>query len=368
MLPILNNCNSTNRQLSEIYTTWGYAKLLQHTEVLFSIQKNKEFKPIQLQICPTELCESDCPFCAVGYRPYKSSMPWKKLEKCLLDFKKLGIKSVEITGGGNPLLYKYEKKTINDILFLCSDLELDIGLITNSHKLTNINKSLYDKINWIRVSLIKLDEGINPDEYDFNDFPESKLGFSYIVYDESKGCRTKKEYDGTNNDTFEKIKKLIDIYPGVKFVRLAGNSLISGYNQKTKEKYLDKVKDLDPKFFIKDIGEKDFPFELGCYIGMIRPYVAPSPLGDGEYHVYICNSHVLFSNQNYNLEYSLCEVENISKTYEMLNKNFKEKGYPYEVKKNEGKNWISTCKLCFYNPNNELLYNVCTELPDKNFP
>lgn len=370
MLPIIQDCGSNqNQKMSEIYTTWGYTKLLQHTDVLFSIQKEKKFRPIQLQLCPTEKCESDCPFCAVGYRPYKSSMSWEKLSKCILDFKKLGIKSLEITGGGNPLLYRdKDGKTINDIIALASDLELDIGIITNGHKLKVIDKALYDKINWIRVSLIKLDEGLEPEDYDFADFPQSKLGFSYIVYDNSEGCRTKSKYEGTTEKTFEKMAKLVGMYPSVKFVRIAGNSLITGYNQKTKDKYLDLIQNLDSKFFVKDIGEKDFPFNGGCYVGMIRPYVAPSPKGDGTYHVYICNSHVLFSNQNYDLKYSLCEVGDICEAYEKLNENYRKNGYPYEVDGNKGTNWESTCKLCFYNPNNELLYNVCTEIPDKNFP
>jgi hypothetical protein len=369
MLPVINkkSCNSSS-DMSEMYTTWGHAKLLQHTDVLFSIQKNREFKPIQLQICPTELCESDCPFCAVGYRPYKSSMPWEKLKKCIEDFKKLGIKSLEITGGGNPLLYKKDNRTINDIISLAADLDLDVGVITNSNKLGAIDKSLHDKINWLRVSLIKLDEGLRPEDYDFAGFPESKLGFSYIVYDKSNGCRTNSSYEGTTAETFEKITKLIKMHPSTKFVRIAGNSLITGYNQKTKEKYLNLIENLDSKFFVKDIGDKDFPYDSGCYVGMIRPYIASSPNGDGSYHVYICNSHVLFCDQNYDLNYSLCEVDDICKTYNNLNENFKKYGFPYEVKGNEGKNWSSVCKLCFYNPNNELLHNVCVELPDKNFP
>jgi hypothetical protein len=371
MLPIIQDtpCGTgQNQRMSEIYTTWGHAKLLQHTDVLFSMQKERRFKPIQLQLCPTELCESDCPFCAVGYRPYKSSMPWEKLKSCILNFKKLGIKSLEITGGGNPLLYRSEGKNINDIIAFAADLDLDIGLITNAHKLGSIERSLYEKISWLRVSLIKLDEGMEPENYDFADFPQSKLGFSYIVYDKSEGCRTKSKYEGTTEKTFESIARLLKMYPSVKFVRIAGNSLISGYNQQTKDKYLNLIQNLDSKFFVKDIGEKDFPFDAGCYVGMIRPYVAPSPNGDGSYQVYICNSHVLFSNQTYDLDYSLCEVDDICSAYEKLNQNFEKNGFPYEVRGNKGANWASTCKLCFYNPNNELLHAVCTEIPDKNFP
>lgn len=362
-----------NKQQSENYTTWGYAKLLQHTDLLYDIQNNRKFKPIQIQLCPTEACESDCPFCSVGYRPYKSFMPWEMLEKCVRDFKELGAKSLEITGGGNPLLYKDKKanKDINDIISLGKELGLDIGIITNSEKLNRINPELYSAINWIRISLIKLDEGKAPEDYDFAGFPYDRLGFSYIIYDESEGCRTGKAYEGTSEKTFDKIAKLVELYPQIKFVRIAGNCLIPGYNEEYRLKYekiIEKANE-SRKFFIKDIQQNDFPFNDGCYVGMIRPYIAASPKKDGRYLVYICSSHVLFSKRTYDENYALCEVDNIIETWDKLNKKFEIDGHPYEVNNNKGENWCQTCKLCFYQPNNELLHHVAsTNVPDKNFP
>lgn len=361
-----------NKEKSEQYTTWGYAKLLQHTDVLYDIQHKKEFHPIQIQLCPTETCESDCPFCAVGYRPYKSSMPWDKLEKCVRDFKALGAKSLEITGGGNPMLYKDKTtgKDINDIIRLGKELGLDIGIITNSHKLNKIDPTLFDSINWLRVSLIKLDENVTPEDYDFANFPYEKLGFSYIIYDEAEGCRTGKKYIGTTEQTIQNIGKLIDLHPSIKFVRIAGNSLIPGFNEECRLKWealLESV-DRNRKIFIKDIQLNDFPYDNGCYVGMIRPFIAASPKGDGRYLVYICNSHVLFSNQTYDEKYSLCEVGEIIPTWAALNAKFAQDGYPYEIDGNKGKSWCQTCKLCFYQPNNELLHHVVSDIPDKNFP
>lgn len=359
-----------NKEKSEQYTTWGYAKLLQHTDVLYDIQHKKQFRPIQVQLCPTETCESDCPFCAVGYRPYKSAMPWEMLEKCVRDFKQLGAKSLEITGGGNPLLYRKDGKDINDIIRLGLELGLDIGIITNSEKLDRIDPKLYSCINWLRISLIKLDEGKEPESYDFCGFPYEKLGFSYIIYDEADGCRTKKHYVGTQEETLHKIARLVELHPDIKFVRIAADSLIPGFNEKCRVKYgpiIDAINNRQ-KFFIKDIQGNDFPYDKGCYVGMIRPFIAASPHGDGKYYAYICNSHVLFSNQTYNTDFALCEVQDVVETWNALNANYAEKGHPYEVRGNAGRSWCDTCKLCFYQPNNELLHNVVTELPDKNFP
>ena len=51
-----------------------------------------------------------------------------------------------------------------------------------------------------------------------------------------------------------------------------------------------------------------------------------------------------------------------------MNKSFKDKGYPYEVNGNKGKDWCSSCKFCYYKFNNKLLHTVAHEMPDKNFP
>ena len=373
----------SHEELTQKYSTWG-DKLLQHTDVLHSMQVNKIIKPITIQLAPIEACDSDCPFCSVGARPIKSYMPFEVIKQTLTDFRKLGAKSVEITGGGNPLLYRDRKsgnkENFNDIVRLANSLGYDIGVITNSHNISRwIDPEVYDMINWLRLSLIQLDEGRNPEDYNFNNFPASKLAFSYIIYDgptNDEGAnvpdalsRTNRIYTGTTPETIEKIAKLVNLHPGIKFVRLAGNCLEKGNNAKVREQWKSVVEKVDElsKFFIKDIGYDDSPFNDGCYVGMTRPYIAPSPHGEGTYHVYTCTSHVL-NTRTYDLNHSLCTVDDIISTWDKMNKSFKDKGYPYEVNGNKGKDWCSSCKFCYYKFNNKLLHTVAHEMPDKNFP
>ncbi|KKS77899.1 MAG: hypothetical protein UV74_C0002G0027 [Candidatus Woesebacteria bacterium GW2011_GWB1_43_14] len=364
---------SRHERLTQIYSTWG-DKLLQHTDVLNSIQEKRQFQPITIQLAPVEACESDCPFCSVAARPIKSYLPFDQLSKCLQDFRSLGAKSLEITGGGNPLLYRDREngKNINDVVQLAAKLGLDIGIITNGHDLKVLNPGLYDQINWIRISLIKLDEGVAPEAYDFHGFPESKLGFSYIIY-ETGGVpdplsKTGRTYTGTTAETIQKMASLVEMHPDVKFVRIAGNCLIKGNNAVIRDKYKDVIDAVDEhgKFFIKDIGDNDSPFNDGCYIGMIRPYVAPSPTGDG-YMVYTCTSHVL-NTRTYDPAYALCKIEDIIPAWQRMNEKFATDGHPYEVKGNGGHNWCHSCKFCYYHNNNQLLHSVSNEMPDKNFP
>lgn len=348
----------TNEELTQSYSTWG-DKLLQHTDVLYSIQNDKIFKPITIQMALTEICNSNCPFCSVAERPIKSYIPFSKIKEIIQAFKSLGAKSIELTGGGNPLLYydKKENKDINDVIRFASENGLNIGIITNNHSLKRIDHELFDKINWIRISLIMLDEGKKPEDYDFNSFPINKLGFSYIIYSKEK-----------TKESIIKIQKLVELYPEIKFVRIAGDCLIKGNNEVIKNEYKEIIEEIDhnKKFFIKDIGMDDNPFDRGCYVGAIRPYIAPSPNGES-YQVYICTSHVL-DGRNYNLDYSLGSVDDIEKIWAGMNESYQKNGYPYEIRNNKGKDWCSSCQYCFYKFNNKLLFTVANEMQDKNFP
>jgi MoaA/NifB/PqqE/SkfB family radical SAM enzyme len=356
------------------FSTWG-DKLLQHADVLHSIQNNKMFKPITVQLAPCEMCDSDCPFCSVAARPLKSYLPFDKIVNCLRDFRALGAKGLEITGGGNPMLYrdKEAKKDINDIIDVAHDLGFKIGIITNTEKLgRHLKKDRHEKIQWIRVSLIKLDEGCQPEDYDFDGFPPSRLGMSYIIYDSTNGVpdelsRTKKPSAGTTAESIDRMARLVELNPDIKFVRIAGNALIEGAQVEAREQYgavLDRL-DQHNKFFIKDIGENCIPFDDGCYVGCNRPYIAPHPDG-GDYQVYVCTSHVL-EKRTYDLDFSVGSVDNVLKIWMDMNASYREKGYPYEVRGNKGRSWKKACGTCLYNNNNKLLHTVANEMPDKDF-
>lgn len=358
------------------YSTWG-DKYLQHTDVLYSIQYEDTFKPINIQLALCEVCDSDCPFCSVAGRPLKSYIPWPKLTKMLSDFKSMGAKAVEITGGGNPMLYRDREhnKNINDVVEYCGMLGYDIGIITNSEKIErHLKPEMFECVNWIRISLIKLDESKNPEDYDFGSFPRDRIGLSYIIYDNETGqpdelSRTNRVYEGTTEETIRKIAKLIELNPEVKFCRIAGNALVDGYQEEVQRKWRPVLQEIDnhSKFFIKDIWDNCKAFEDGCYVGLTRPYIAPHPNG-GDYQVYMCTSHVL-EDRTYKLEFSLGSIDNVIDIWDRCNLNYAKTGYPYEVRDNKGSNWNKSCGTCLYYNNNRLLHTVAQQMDenDRNF-
>lgn len=357
------------------YSTWG-DKYLQHTDVLYSIQYEDSFKPINVQLCLCEVCDSDCPFCSVAARPLKSYIEWDKLVKLLEDFRSLGAKALEITGGGNPMLYrdKAAKKDINDVVRLAADLGFDVGIITNTENLErHLKPEVYDCINWIRVSLIKLDEGKAPEDYDFGSFPKDKIGLSYIIYDSTNGVpdelsRTNKPYVGTTVESIQRIAKLIELNPEIKFCRIGGNALVEGYQREIQNRFRSIVEEIDvqSKFFIKDVWDNCKPFDDGCYVGLTRPYIAPHPEG-GDYQVYVCTSHVL-EKRTYDLEFSLGSIDDVIDIWKNCNIEYAKTGIPYRIR-NSDDGWTKACPNCFYYNNNRLLHTVAQrmDINDRNF-
>lgn len=365
------------------YTSYG-DRFLQHLPEMALFQTEKKFTPIMIELAPTEQCNSDCPFCSVGFRPIKNQMPWKKLTKCIDDFVLLGAKSLEITGGGNPLLYKDKEhdKNINDIIRYGGERGLEVAVITNSHKLSRLDPSVYEYIKWIRLSLIMLDEGKTPEEYDWNGFPVERIGFSYIIYETDgvdEASWTKREYRKEAFESIDKIARLVELHPDVKFVRFNPNCLDKTNHTYFRDKYQKYIESVDThgKMFIKDVsinaelsprGDgilEDFPLDSSCTMGGFRPYIASNKEGTS-HNVYICNSFTL-EYRTYNNDYAMCDVADILPTWDRLQKNMIEKGYPYEVAGNKGCGWLGTCKFCFFRPVNILLEKIQTPLDDKNF-
>lgn len=323
-----------NKNMTQMYSTFG-DKLLQHTDILYSIQYKKIFKPITVQLCPTEVCDLNCNYCSVANRDKNKSIDIDSIIFGLTRFKELGAKSLEISGGGNPLLYPY----INYVIAFAYSLGYEIGIITNSPNPSKyLSKSSINCLSWIRVSLSCLD--FNLTNVDFDYIPSEKLGLSYIINDK------------TSESTISLISNIAHKY-NVKFVRLAPDCLnddsltISDKWQNIIDKY-----NTDGKLFLKEINDNFYPYSHGCYVGLIRPY--------WNYNgVYICSSHVLKTRRCED-DWKMCSINNIKDFYDKCNSNLINKLPPYHID-------IDKCYHCYYYNNNKILHTIITELPDRNF-
>lgn len=315
------------------YATFG-DKLLQHADVLADIQATGMWRPIDVQLSPIATCDSHCDFCSVSRRDLRKRLSLEQMKKCLKDFRDLGAKALELTGGGNPMLHP----DIKAVIRYAHELGYDIGIISNSEDPSKyITEEEANMLTWYRCSLTKLEEGKNPDEYNFDVIPKGILGFSHIMNDR------------TTPETIQWIADLVKRYPEVKFVRIAGNCLDSESIETVKEKWLPAIKEVDKlgKFFIKEIGGCHNAYPSFCGVGPIRPYV----MDDG--NIYICTSHVL-KFRKVDDRYIIGTVDDVHGMYKRIQEHFIKTGRPYDIDI-KGK-----CAECFYYNNNKLLHAVST--------
>ena len=330
---------------TQIYSTFG-DKLLAHAEVLADIQTKGIWRPITVQLSLLAACDSHCDFCSVSRRDLQHRLKFEDVQKCIADFRELGAKAVEITGGGNPMMYPQ----INEVVDYAHSLGLDIGIISNTENPGKILKpETAQKLTWYRCSLTKLEEGKTVADFDFDVIPKGKLGFSHIMNVK------------TTPETIEQIAELVKRYPDVKFVRIAGNCLDSESIEGVKKDWEPIIKKVDElgKFFIKEIAGCHNAFPDFCGVGAIRPYV----MDDG--YIYICTSHVL-KFRKVDSRYRIGVITDVKGMYEKMNKRFQETGTLYDVDI-KGK-----CRECFYSNNNRLLNTIAggygkSRHPDANF-
>lgn len=128
------------------------------------IDRNNAHLPFTLRLDLTAECNFSCPNCLyqsksstiqknAGYSyPSTYELDYLRLIKLIKLFAARGLKSVIITGGGEPFVYKNFEKVL-DTLFRC---KIEVGIITNGTKLSPdfIRKYSVNKyLKWIRISL-----------------------------------------------------------------------------------------------------------------------------------------------------------------------------------------------------------------------
>lgn len=113
--------------------------------------------PVMVDIHPTLACQNKCNFCisdnphvsGVERKNYsrKHQLEWPVLKSTLLDMKDLGVKSVQLTGGGEPTLYPQFSELMSEVN------RFNTGLITNGILLGDYANDIIGNVEWARVSL-----------------------------------------------------------------------------------------------------------------------------------------------------------------------------------------------------------------------
>ena len=136
------------------------SKLLWHFSRVVEWEKTGDTSPILFEIDPSNKCNHDCPWCSFSKlrSENKDMLCWDVLKSMLDSMKAMGVKAINWTGGGEPLL---NPETIKAIQY-AKEIGLDQGIFTNGQLMTQEKADIMAKcMTWVRVSL----DGYNSESY-----------------------------------------------------------------------------------------------------------------------------------------------------------------------------------------------------------
>jgi hypothetical protein len=256
------------------FTSTGQ-KILRHGNLLAQWNRG-HIRPQSLQVALTEKCTLKCAFCSVANRESILEIPFDDLVKATEVFRALGIQTVEITGGGDPLLYPMLNDYL-EYLFRRIDLfpdllsPLEVGLITNGIGINKLIKpELRNQLTWIRISANVLD--YRP-EIELPEGYPGVLGFSYCW---NEGLSTEPRLQAIRE---------IALAHKVRYIRMVPNCIATSEELQRQHDFLKPlVERLGSPFFYQ---QKNFQTPQCCYWAYWKPFL----YCDG--YVFPCSSTVL---------------------------------------------------------------------------
>ncbi len=127
-------------------------KIISHSDKIYELLKGKIPSPVRIVLEPTNKCNHNCFFCC--YSNFRADNPVslsrEKLFELAEDFKKLGVKSVSLVGGGEPMVHP----AIYDLIHWFHNHNILISITTNGSAFKDSEiDTLVRSSTYIRISL-----------------------------------------------------------------------------------------------------------------------------------------------------------------------------------------------------------------------
>ena len=150
-------------------TTSPYSpfKVAHHQDKLQQLRDGLQPVPLQVQVIISDLCNHNCSFCAYRRDGYTSNqlfgvkengvvnnnpnrqIPFEKVVEILDDCKAMGVKAIQITGGGEPTVHPKHREIFQRVL----DHGLDLAVVTNGTVMRDGTPEILARAKWVRVSV-----------------------------------------------------------------------------------------------------------------------------------------------------------------------------------------------------------------------
>lgn len=159
-------------------------KVLAHRGLLQQLKAHAQIVPVQAQVVLSDFCNHNCSFCAYRMNGFINNekfgvmedgvrnnnptrfMPTPKAVELFDDFRNIGVRAVQFTGGGEPTVHPDHTELFNNAL----DRGLECALITNGYTLREDDFDVLHEFSWVRVSV---DAGSAAQYAAIRDVPES---------------------------------------------------------------------------------------------------------------------------------------------------------------------------------------------------
>ena len=274
----------------EVYTSTGI-KLLHHPDAVKLFKERGLATPISLQVAPTSRCNLKCEFCSNANREKDEEIDIDSLVKVVGKLQKIGLKTVEWTGGGDPTMCAWTGEAID----IFDAWGLEQGMISNGIRIRELvaTRSLdLDQLKWLRISLNSLDYIENlmiPTKY-----IDGTLGFSYCWNGSESNLRRAADFAKQHSGAY---------------LRVVPNCLADQAGLDAQDALLTKL--------VSDIGfpafyqAKEYHKPSGCLWGWFKPFI------DTDSWVYPCSSVVLNSgaDRHFHHKYRLCHMTELPDFY-----------------------------------------------------
>lgn len=156
---------------AEINTPYSPHKIFHHWDRIEQLRRGEQVVPLQVQLIISDLCNQNCSFCAYRMDGYSSNqlfaiidpktgeknnnparfIPYPKVIEILDDCVEMGVKAIQVTGGGEPTVHPKHKEIFEYIV----KSGLQLGLVSNFAILRDgvLNAFKHENAQWVRVSI-----------------------------------------------------------------------------------------------------------------------------------------------------------------------------------------------------------------------
>lgn len=258
-------------------------KAVHHIDRLRQMCKEGCCVPVTIHLAPTTACNCRCYYCYVqDYNQKKVQLDKYVLFRFLQDAADMGVKAVEITGGGEPTMYPH----FDELISFCHSLQLDLGIVSNGYYL---NPDVLKYVKWLRISIDTFTQDLYA-EIRGTSFPDlsciRKLSEEYNVVTGASCVITRKNYGELYQ--FAEIAKMMG-FKNVWFKGVEGSEEIFPFQERISSE-LEKTKPLSCdsfKVFIGDIFNRNNNRNK-CFSRCMFQHMAMMVYADGD--IYYCCS------------------------------------------------------------------------------